>query len=123
MISMKTFALAFTLSTCLFGQTAYTPKGWVWCDKQDTDGKWHLGSKDKRQHFIAGAIVGGSVVMYAEHNGWKHPRLWGIVAAFAIGYAKEIHDMRKGSGTAERADVLWTGLGGVVGTEIVSFRW
>jgi uncharacterized protein YfiM (DUF2279 family) len=122
---MRKLALALTLAAMPVMAQAqpYVAKGWVPYDKQDTDGKWHLGARDKRGHFLAGALAGSWAYMYAEKHGWRHPEWWGIAASFIAGYLKELYDLRYGSGTAERADVLWTGLGGFTGIALVKIKW
>lgn len=100
-------------------------QGWVWYDKFDHEGKWHLGASDKRLHFVAGAIAGSWAALLAEHWGAKHPYLWGLLTGIAVGYLKEVYDMRRGSGTGEIADILATGSGGALGACIVlvKVRW
>lgn len=101
----------------------YQPKGWVWHDPQDGIGSPGLNAKDKRQHLCAGILAGSWGALLAEHWGSTHPWIWGLVTGLAIGYLKEVYDLRKGSGTAEHADALWTATGGAIGAVIVKVRW
>jgi len=121
---MKSIILSLAISSTVFALPPdYRAKGWVWVDSQDKEGKWHLGAQDKRGHFIAGMIVGSWTHLYWEKQGWKYPRLAAFIASLLVGYAKEWHDLRNGSGTAEHADALMTTMGGVCGAELVRFRW
>lgn len=123
MRSGRGILLALALSTAhVVAQTPYQPKGWVWYDNQDgTDAAWHLGAADKRKHAAAGLLIGSWVSLYCRNNGiapvasfW-----WGLAVSIAVGYLKEIYDIRHGSGTGEIADILSTGLGGYAGASIV----
>lgn len=100
----------------------YVPKGWVWVDNQDKGGKWHLGGLDKRQHFAAGALTAGVTWFVLESLEVEHPERWAVLMAFVVGYLKEIYDLKRGSGTAERADALMTGLGGFV-VPVARWKW
>ena len=75
---------------------------------------------DKQLHFAAGMIVGGLTAEYAHRQGWKHPRVWGVGAACAVGILKEVYDKQHPkSHTVDANDALATGLGGLV----VSYSW
>ena len=110
---MKLALIAALAITPIAAQTGpYVPKGWVMFDPQDKEGKWHLGALDKRQHFCAGAIAGITSYFRFEVAGVKRPDLWAAFVALVVGYLKEVYDVRKGGGTAEHWDAIWTGAGG-----------
>jgi hypothetical protein len=126
-MAFRALGLALALSVVASAQEPYRPKGWVWYDVQDHEGKWHLGAFDKRGHAIAGIAIGSWAALLAEHWG-ATPRQafwWGVVASICGGYLKEWYDLKKGSGTAEHADAMWVGIGGGIGASIVfvQIRW
>lgn len=91
----------------------------MWVDKNDNQGSaWPWKANDKRGHMVAGMMVGSWGALMAEHLGWKHPWLWGLLMASVAGVAKEVYDLKRGSGRAEIADALWTGIGGGAGAYI-----
>ena len=93
--AILTLAMIFSASQ-VAAEGPYKPLGWVWVDPQDKQGKWDpFRAEDKALHSLVGGIAGSWVYMYADRNGWKRPELWAILAAFAVGYAKEIWDMRR----------------------------
>ena len=122
---MRRVLLALTLATAAVAAQPgpYVPKGWVFYDKQDKEGLWHLGAIDKRQHAAVGFLIGAGTAAVLQAAEVKHPRLWGFLVALLVGYAKEVYDLRKGAGTAEVADVFWTGMGGAGGATLVTLRW
>lgn len=123
---MKRIILALALAAAIptHAQAPYAAKGWVWVDNQDHQGKWDIfRANDKRGHFVEGGLAASWVYLYADRQGWKHPEWWGIAAGWIIGYIKEIYDLKRGSGTAERADVLATGLGGMCAVPLVRIKW
>ena len=115
------YIVSFLSVAALNAQNIYQPKGWVLYDKQDTTGKWHLGALDKRQHCAVGFVAGAWITSVAKSKGCKHPKLIGFLSVLAIGYAKELYDVKRGSGTAEHADALWTAAGGLAGSYTI--RW
>lgn len=67
---------------------------------------------DKAQHFFWGALaglVGGLAAVLAQQPAWAGA----LAGALAAGLWKERRDKRTGTGTAERADVLFTVAGAV----------
>lgn len=115
--------LLLCLPICAAQPGPYVAKGWVFYDKQDKEGLWHLGALDKRQHAAVGFVIGAGVAAVLQAAEVKHPRLWAFLAALLVGYAKEVYDLRKGSGTAEVADAFWTAAGGAGGATLVTIRW
>lgn len=124
---MKRLALILALSPGLFSQAPadyYSHKRIVWYDRYDHQGSpWLWGSSDKRGHFAMGALAGSWVALWAEHQGLRWPWLWGAVAGAFVGVAKEVYDYKRGSGTAEIADAMWTGIGGAAGALVVKIRF
>ena len=71
--------------------------------------------RDKQLHAAAGAIAYVAVYEVAKHNDMKHPRLWGLGAALALGIAKEAYDKQHPkTHTCEAGDVVATLGGGLV---------
>ena len=76
--------------------------------------------KDKGLHAAAGAVAYVVVYEVAKENGAKHPKLWGVGAALALGVAKEVYDKQHPkTHTCETADALATLGGGIV----MSWTW
>jgi len=76
--------------------------------------------RDKQMHAAAGAIAYVVVYDIAKYNEAKHPNLWGLGAALALGVAKEAMDSRDPKHhTVEAMDALATAVGGLV----VSWVW
>lgn len=62
---------------------------------------------DKVLHIVAGVVIGFVV-------GLVHPAA-GIGAAIAAGLGKELYDMRDGGTGFDSADLICTGIGGIIG--------
>ena len=83
-----------------------------------------FASSDKRLHFVAGAVAGAWGTAIAHRLKLKHPWVYGLLSAAALGYVKEVYDRRHG-GKAEIADGVNTAVGGAVAglTIQISYRW
>jgi len=77
---------------------------------------------DKQLHFAAGVIVSGLTIEIAKRNGSKHPKLWGVGAACAVGLLKEAYDKQHPKKhSCEAMDAFATGLGGLTVTYVWRF--
>ena len=77
--------------------------------------------KDKQLHLVAGSAISSVAYGIAKQAGSKHPDLWAIGAALAIGLAKELHDRKQPGNRFDPADCGATVAGGIVVTYAI--RW
>lgn len=78
--------------------------------------------KDKAIHVAAGAVAYVAVYEIAKYNDAKHPKLWGLGAALALGVAKEAFDKQHPkTHTCEAGDVAATFGGGLVASWVWRF--
>lgn len=79
----------------------------------------HAGGieKDKQLHFVVGAAIGSFVTYRCEVEDIKHPRLWGFLAATAVGLLKEMSDRKEPGNKFDGIDLAFTSAGGFSGAQ------
>ena len=80
-----------------------------------------FSEKGHPEHVIAGAIIGGvtSYLVFKKTDNKLKAWIIGAATGTAVGFLKEVIDPELLSGTRSRSDMLYSGLGSVIGASIV----